>query len=370
VARPDVALQFLGNLFEHLLSKKQGDEAKITVLGATSGDTGSSAIYGLSGKRGIECVILFPEGRVSEIQERQMTTVSEKNVHCVAIRGTFDDAQDIVKAAFKDEPFRAKFHLAAVNSINWARIMAQITYYFFTYYELARQGRSNKKLVFVVPTGNFGDVLAGYYAKRMGLPVERFVVATNENDILHRFFTTGVYRRTEVTPTSTPSMDICVSSNFERFLYHMLDDDGAAIAQLMKNFDKQKEFSVDSRVLMRCQNEMISYCTPQSGVRECIKRVAVESNYVLDPHTAIGVEAAFQLRKSGVLTKEHTVVCVATAHWAKFQPVVEEAVGKDFVKALPFPKELDVLRRLPSRKDVVDANLNVVEELIRHKLVL
>jgi threonine synthase len=364
----DVALQFLGNLFEHLLSKKQGEEAKITVLGATSGDTGSSAIYGMSGKRGIECVILFPEGRVSEIQERQMTTVPDRNVHCVAIRGTFDDAQDIVKAAFKDEPFRAKFRLAAVNSINWARIMAQITYYFFAYYELMRMGCKTDKLVFVVPTGNFGDVLAGYYAKRMGLPVHKFVVATNENDILHRFFTTGVYRRAEVQPTSSPSMDICVSSNFERFLFHMLDDDAKRTAQLMQEFDRTKEFKVSAAVLGKCQDEMMSFSTNQHQVKECIKRTALESKYVLDPHTAVAAEAAHQLQLRGVLTPAHTVVVVGTAHWAKFQDAVEDALGAGGLKKYEFPKELEALRKLPTRKEVVDAELQVVEELIRHSL--
>jgi threonine synthase len=365
----DVALQFLGNLFEHLLSRKQGDDAKITVLGATSGDTGSSAIYGLAGKKGIECFILFPEGRVSPIQERQMTTVKDKNVHCVAIRGTFDDAQDIVKASFKDEPFRAKYRLAAVNSINWARILAQITYYFYSYFQVLKRTKKSK-VVFIVPTGNFGDILAGYYAKKMGLPVHKFVVATNENDILDRFFRSGTYERKEVSPTITPSMDICVSSNFERFIFHMLNDDAAQTSKLMKEFEATKKFTLPADAFERCKKEMTSVMITEDGIRQAIKKTAELDGYMLDPHSAIGVGAAEVLKANGEFV-DCEMVCVATAHWGKFVDAVESAVGPqklgEWVKS-EFPAELEALKTLPVRKTLLDANAKEVKNFIEKEL--
>lgn len=365
----DVALQFLGNLFEHLLARKQGEEAKITVLGATSGDTGSSAIYGLAGKAGIECFILFPEGRVSPIQERQMTTVQDKNVHCVSIRGTFDDAQDIVKASFKDEAFRSKYRLAAVNSINWARIMAQITYYFYSYFRVMEQTKK-LKIAFVVPTGNFGDILAGYYAKRMGLPVYKFVVATNENDILDRFFKSGTYERRNVKPTITPSMDICVSSNFERFMYHMMGEDDKKTAELMNNFEATGSFTLPPDAFARCKAEMCSVMVTEDGIRKVTNDVVKNDDYLLDPHTAIGVEAGRLLSKS-LEFKDCEMVCLATAHWAKFVDAVESAVGLDktseWVKDR-FPQELEKLKTLPVRKTIIDAELPVVKKFINDTL--
>ena len=226
----DVALQFLGNLFEYFLERKSAaDRHSITVLGATSGDTGSAAIHGLKGKRNVEVFILHPLERLSLTQEKQMTTVLDENVHNVALRGTFDDCQNIVKESFADAAFNKKHRLAAVNSINWARILAQIVYYFSAYFQWCAlreaAGRpvefGRDAVVFTVPTGNFGDVLAGYYAKRMGLPVRRLVVATNRNDILHRFFAAGDYSLSKVVPTIAPSMDIQISSNFERYLYYL-----------------------------------------------------------------------------------------------------------------------------------------------------
>merc|ERR1740121_2180283 len=215
----DVALQALGNVYEYFLKR---NKRRLTVLGATSGDTGSAAIYGMRGKENVECFILFPEGRVSQIQQQQMTSVLDANVHCVAVKGTFDDCQDIVKGLFGDLAFKKKYGLGAVNSINWARIMFQITYYFYTYYKLfpSCDGQTS----FSVPTGNFGDILAGYYAKRMGLPVRQLIVATNSNDILHRFFTTGDYDKHPVLQTCSPSMDIGISSNFERYLFYLMGE--------------------------------------------------------------------------------------------------------------------------------------------------
>lgn len=368
----DVALQYLGNLFELFLSKEAGK--KITVLGATSGDTGSSAIYGLRGKTGVDCFILFPEGKVSQVQERQMTTVMDANVQCLAVRGTFDDAQDIVKAAFKHEEFRAKHSLAAVNSINWARILAQITYYFYSYFDLQRAGKissnpGGRGVEFVVPTGNFGDILAGYYARRMGLPIRRLVVATNENDILHRFFETGTYSRREMIQTITPSMDICVSSNFERFIYHALNDDPKALSALMSEFDQKKAFTLPPAALERCRDVMSSGRATEEEIRTTMRSVAEEAGYVLDPHSAVGVCVAKAMLAKGKTTSSTEVVCLATAHWAKFLDSVEPALGeknKKMISKENFPKELR-FEGMPTKKIVIDATLAEVERVIEEK---
>ncbi|TYZ58479.1 hypothetical protein PybrP1_011260 [[Pythium] brassicae (nom. inval.)] len=272
----DVALQFLGNLFEFFLQRKNAARPadapphQITVVGATSGDTGSSAIYGLRGKENIEVFITFPHGRVSQIQERQMTTVLDTNIHNVAVEGTFDDCQAIVKDLFADAAFKAEFNLGAVNSINWARILAQIVYYVFAYFRAKEQGVEH--VAFAVPTGNFGDVLAGFYAKKLGLPLGKLVVATNENDILHRFFATGRYHRHAIAHTSSPSMDICVSSNFERYLFALSGEDSAVLSAWMRAFEATGELTIEGARLEQAQREMASYAVLQPEVRALIQR--------------------------------------------------------------------------------------------------
>ncbi|EJK66715.1 hypothetical protein THAOC_12335 [Thalassiosira oceanica] len=242
----DVALQMLGNFFEYFLSTGSND-GRLAVLGATSGDTGSAAIYGLRGKKGVDCVILYPKGRVSEIQKRQMATVPDDNIHCVEVEGTFDDCQDIVKASFANAKFRDRVKLGAVNSINWCRVLAQTTYYFWSYLRVTDAEKGVTKVNFSVPTGNFGDVLAGYYSKKMGLPVGDLIVATNENDILHRFFAKGEYHRENIQKTISPSMDICVSSNFERYLYHLSGEDSATLVGWMKGFETTGKLTIDGK---------------------------------------------------------------------------------------------------------------------------
>lgn len=364
----DIALQFLGNLFEFLLAKKQ-PAMKITVVGATSGDTGSSAIHGLAGKTGINCVILFPKGRVSPVQELQMTTVADENVFCCPVRdGTFDDCQDMVKLCFKDEKFRAKYNLAAVNSINWARILAQITYYFVSYFEVRQ--RTSKPVVFVVPTGNFGDILAGYYAKRMGLPIHKLVVATNENDILDRFFQNGAYERREVTPTITPSMDICVSSNFERFLYHMLGDDAEQTRALMSEFEQTKRFQLPAPAFAKCKREMESSMVTEAEIRAQMKRTLEQDAYLLDPHTAVGVAAAKKLQAK-YPSEDVEYVCLATAHWAKFADAVEGAVGPKVTTewvANHFPQEFEKIKQLPTRSFELEPTVASVQAFIQDKI--
>lgn len=273
----DVALQFLGKLFSYNLSKT---DSKMTVLAATSGDTGSSAIHGLRGQTGVDCFVMFPKGGPSQIQQRQMTTVQDSNVHCIAVNGDFDDCQKIVKDLFNERDFRDEVQLGAVNSINWARILAQITYYFWSYFEVQRQHASKDNgssgvvegINFVVPTGNFGDILAGYYAARMGCPTAKLVVATNQNDILDRFFKTGTYHYTGGSVcTPAPSMDISVSSNFERFLYHCAGDDAAKTREMMLTFMQTKQITVTNKAFQHATKYMSSGCVDDKTMLETIQ---------------------------------------------------------------------------------------------------
>jgi len=353
----DVALQALGNLYEYLLarSKKQ-----LTVLGATSGDTGSAAIYGLRRKENVECFILFPLGRVSKVQQQQMTSVLDDNVHCIAVEGTFDDCQDITKALFGDLPWKRKYGLGAVNSINWARIMFQITYYFYTYYR--HFPKCDGEMSFSVPTGNFGDVLAGYYAKRMGLPVKHLIVATNSNDILHRFFTTGKYDKEPVQQTSSPSMDIGISSNFERYLYYLFGEDPEKLAEKMAAFKSSGKLHVEPSELARARQDFVSGCAREAQVLDTIRSLSDNFGYCLDPHTACGVYAVEELRKAleWPSISEHSMVVLGTAHPAKFGDVVREAIEKPVV----MPKALEEVQDAKTRFHTVSNSVEEVRSFI------
>mmetsp|Transcript_19246 Transcript_19246/g.18489 ORF Transcript_19246/g.18489 Transcript_19246/m.18489 type:complete len:543 (-) Transcript_19246:155-1783(-) len=336
----DVALQMLGNFFEYFL-ETGSNGGRLAVLGATSGDTGSAAIYGLRGKKGIDCVILYPKGRVSDIQERQMTTVEDGNIHCVAIEdGTFDDCQDIVKASFNDAEFRDRVKLGAVNSINWCRVLAQTTYYFWTYLQLTKDDDTeDTKINFSVPTGNFGDILAGYYAKRMGLPVGKLIVATNENDILHRFFSKGEYHRHDILHSISPSMDICVSSNFERYLFHLAGDDPTTLAQWMSAFESTGKLTITGKKLEQARNDFMSRRADTTMTLETIKTYNDKHGYMLCPHSAVGVSAVHQIKEQDDGQPEELIlrntVCLATAHEAKFPDACRRAVDP-----LPTPPPL------------------------------
>lgn len=365
----DVALQFLGNLFEFFLKRKNAAKAehepahKITVVGATSGDTGSSAIYGLRGKENIEVFITFPHGRVSAIQERQMTTVIDKNIHNVAVEGTFDDCQAIVKDLFADAEFKAQYNLGAVNSINWARILAQIVYYVYAYFRAKEQGIEH--VCFSVPTGNFGDILAGFYAKKLGLPLGKLVVATNENDILHRFFSTGKYHRHKIEHTISPSMDICVSSNFERYLFALCGEDSQVLSQWMHDFEKTGKLTLTGELLAKAQDEMASYVVLQDEVQAVIDRYHKVHKYLFDPHTAIGTGAAEHFGEEFLSeTPQAAVVVVGTAHYGKFLPVVSKALGvtEKEVAQHPLLKELETL---PTRLLVTKNSSAAVAQLVR-----
>ena len=317
LAFKDVALQLLGQLFETFLAKR---DAHLTIIGATSGDTGSAAIDGVAGRAKIDIFMLHPLGRVSDVQRRQMTTVLAPNVYNIAIEGSFDDAQAIVKALFNDREFNGRFTLSAVNSINWARLMAQIVYYFYT---AVRLGAPDRPIAYSVPTGNFGDVFAGYVAERMGLPIAQLIVATNVNDILHRALTTGDYSCGDVTPTATPSMDIQVSSNFERLLFDLAGRDGTALAKMMAGFESSRAMSIPADMLAGAKDLFSSARIDATGMADAMRWAATHAGQIIDPHTAIGLEAA---RRAG-LPKDVPIVTLATAHAAKFSDAVERATG-------------------------------------------
>ena len=354
LAFKDVALQLVGRLFDHVLTER-GE--RVCILGATSGDTGSAAIEACRDRGHIDIFVLFPDGRVSEVQRRQMTTVPAPNVHAVAVEGTFDDCQDLVKAAFADVGFRDEVRLSAVNSINWARVMAQIVYYVTAHLEVAPAGGP---VSFVVPTGNFGNILAGWAAKQMGLPVERLVVASNRNDILTRFFTTGTMELREVVPTTSPSMDIQVSSNLERLLFEVLERDGAAVAELMSAFRSDGTVSVQIEVLDQLRSEFDCGRVDDESAAEVIRRTHHRIGMLLDPHTAIAVGIAESHRGDPSVP----VVALATAHPAKFPDAVEAATG---VRP-PLPDHLADLFDRPERIEHVVGDLAKVEELVRSEL--
>jgi threonine synthase len=347
----DVALQFLGNLFELLLERRDG---RLNILGATSGDTGSAAIYGVRGQQRIQIFILHPHKRVSPIQELQMTTVLDANVHNIALRGTFDDGQRIVKELFNDLQFKDEYQLGAVNSINWARILAQITYYFYAWGRLSG-GDSGRKVSFSVPTGNFGDIFAGYMARRMGLPVERLVLATNRNDILSRFVNTGAYSAGEVHPTLSPSMDIQVSSNFERYLYFLMGEDPAQVRALMQQMAASGRLEVSADKLAEVRSLFSAAAVSEAETLAQIRETYEACGYILDPHTAVGVRAARDLPGA---------VCLATAHPAKFGDAVRQAIG---VEAPP-PPSLQGLEGKETRCAVLEASAAAVKSFMQETL--
>lgn len=317
LAFKDVAMQLLGRLFDHVL-KKRGE--RITIVGATSGDTGSAAIEACRDRDAIEVFILYPHDRVSEVQRRQMTTVASANVRTIAIEGTFDDCQDLLKAMFNDSTLRRELRLSAVNSINWARIMAQIVYYFHAGLSL---GAPDRAVSFSVPSGNFGNVFAGYAAHAMGLPVESFIVASNRNDILFRFFERNDMSVAEVQPTLSPSMDIQVSSNFERLLFDMLDRDGAALTRAMTDFRKSGRLSIDNAQWRNVTGLFHGHRVDDERTKRVIAEVFAETGELIDPHTAVGIDAA-RARRGDVSVP---MVALATAHAAKFPDAVEAATG-------------------------------------------
>jgi threonine synthase len=354
LAFKDVAMQLLARLMDHAL-KARG--ARATIVGATSGDTGSAAVEAFSGLDQVDVFILYPHGRVSDVQRRQMTTVDAPNVQAIALDGTFDDCQALVKAMFNHARFRDELRLSAVNSINWARIAAQAVYYFTAAVAL---GGPHRPVSFSVPTGNFGDVLAGWVAKRMGLPVAKLMVAANANDILHRTLQQGAYETRGVTPTTSPSMDIQVSSNFERLLFEAYGRDGAAVRALMANLAQSRGFTIAPEALARIRDEFSSATVGEDGVADEIRATWQSAGYMLDPHTAVGVRAAKTLLRDDPRTP---AISLATAHPAKFPDAVERATG--IRPELP-PHLADLMHR-PERFSRLPNEQAAVERFIRER---
>jgi threonine synthase len=352
LAFKDVAMQLLGRLMDYVLTERN---ERATIVGATSGDTGGAAIDAFAGRDRTDIFILFPHGKVSPVQQRQMTTSTASNVHALAINGNFDDCQSLVKEMFNDVAFRDSVALSGVNSINWARIMAQIVYYFTTALAL---GGPDRMVSFTVPTGNFGDIFAGYVARQMGLPIDKLVVATNENDILARTLETGRYEMRDVKATTSPSMDIQISSNFERLLFEVYNRDASKVRGAMANLKQSGSFDIEDDALKSMRKVFRAGRATEKDVAKTIAKTLETTGYLLDPHTAIGVFVANKHETSSV-----PMVTLATAHPAKFPAAVKSASGID--PALP--TWLANLMVREERFDVLDAELKAVETFINER---
>jgi threonine synthase len=349
LAFKDVAMQLLARLMDHVL----GDRGRrATIVGATSGDTGGAAIDAFAGRERVDVFILFPHGRVSPVQQRQMTTSGAENVHALAIEGNFDDCQGLLKDMFNDHAFRDRVALSGVNSINWARVMAQIVYYFTS---AASLGAPDRPVSFTVPTGNFGDIFAGYAAKRMGLPIERLVIATNDNDILARTLATGRYEMRGVVATTSPSMDIQVSSNFERLLFEAAGRDAAAVRRYMDNLKQSGAFTIGNETLTAIRGDFDAGSATMDETAETIRSVLGSTGYLLDPHTATGVHTARRLASGSV-----PMIVLGTAHPAKFPAAVEAACGV----TPQLPRWLGDLMQREEHFTVLPSQLKMVEEYV------
>ena len=354
LAFKDLAMQLLGRLMDYVL-KAKGTRA--TIVGATSGDTGSAAVEAFKGLDQVDVFILYPHGRVSDVQRRQMTSVAAPNVHAIALEGTFDDCQNIVKALFNDIRFRDELQLSGVNSINWARVAAQVVYYFTAAVAL---GAPHRAVSFSVPTGNFGDILAGWVAKQMGLPIERLMIGTNANDILARTLTSGRYEIRGVVPTTSPSMDIQISSNFERLLFEASQRDSATVRRLMASLAQSGAFTLDENALSAIRQDFSADSASEQTVSEEMTDTWRSAGYTLDPHTATGTHAARRLLRQQPSTP---VVSLATAHPAKFPDAVERATGL----RPPLPRHLADLMHRQEQFTVLPKEQAAVERFIREK---
>ena len=341
----DIAMQFIGNLYEYYLSKKN---EKINIVVATSGDTGSAAIDAIKGKSNLNIFVLHPNNKISSVQRKLMTTVDNNNVFNIAIQGTFDDCQNIVKSMFSDLEFSKSIKMSGVNSINWARIIAQSVYYFYCYFKL----NTNKPFSFSVPTGNFGDVFAGYISKKMGLPVDKFIVATNQNDILHRAISKGDYISKKVEETISPSMDIQIASNFERLIYYIHDCDSKNTKEIMKII-KENSYTLDNLSLQKINKDFVSESCNENETLKTVSEIFSSHNMIIDPHTAVGVCAAKKL------AFDNNSVVLATAHPCKFPEATNKAINKS--EGLP-----EELKNILNKEEKLDVLENSVEEVKNH----
>ncbi len=347
LAFKDIAMQFIGNLYEYYLSK---NDKKINIVVATSGDTGAAAIDAIKGKSNLNIFVLHPNNRISSVQRKLMTTVEDNNVFNIAIDGNFDDCQNIVKSMFSDLKFSRSINMSGVNSINWARIIAQAVYYFYSYFKLGKETIS-----FSVPTGNFGDVFAGYLAKKMGLPIDKLIVATNENDILHRAISKGDYISKEVKETLSPSMDIQLASNFERLIYYVSNSDSKKTAEIMKKV-KQNSYQIEKNNLDQIQKDFLSESCNEQETLDIIKKNYVENNIILDPHTAVGVGVAKKL-------SYNDCVILSTAHPCKFPDAIDKAIKKHE----NLPDELKHVLNKDENFEVLKSDIEEVKNFVRSK---
>lgn len=347
----DIALQFLGNLFEYIL-KQTGE--KLNIIGATSGDTGSAAIQGVRGKENINIFILHPKGKVSPVQELQMTTVTDKNVFNLAVDGNFDDCQFIVKEIFNDIEFKKSYKLGAINSINWARILTQIVYYFHSYLKVASEGES---VNIAVPTGNFGNIFAGFLAKMMGLPINKLILATNENNILSRFVDSGDYSLKDVMETYSPSMDIQLASNFERYLYYLYNSP-EKVCDKMQFLRENRYLKFDEEDLQNIHKDLMSHSVSNEDTLRIIRDFYNETGYILDPHTSCGIGAIKNLSPKG------KNICLSTAHPAKFYDAIVKAVNINPHE----PEAITKLKNLPKKFQTVPFDVSEVKKFIQEKL--
>ena len=348
LAFKDIAMQLIGNFYEYYLEK---NSKKINIIVATSGDTGAAAIDAIRGKKNINIFVLHPHNKISSVQRKLMTTTEENNVFNLAINGNFDDCQNLVKSMFSDISFAQSINMSGVNSINWARIVAQTVYYFYSYFKIGKQGIS-----FSVPTGNFGDVYAGYIAKQMGLPVSKFIVATNQNDILHRAISNGDYKFNKVEETISPSMDIQVASNFERLIYDLYDKNSEKVKNIMKNI-KDNSFKIEQNILKNLQNDFVSESLNETEIISIIRNFYEKRTIVVDPHTAIGIGAVEKLNLSDV-------VILATAHPCKFPVAIDRAIS--ITEKLP--ENLNYVYDKEEKFEIISNDLDKVKDFVIRSL--
>jgi threonine synthase len=356
LAFKDIALQLLGNLFEVLLAEKK---TNLNILGATSGDTGTAAEYAMRGKTGIRVFMLSPHGRMSPFQRAQMYSLQDANIHNLAVKGTFDDCQDLVKKVNADAAFKTKYRIGAVNSINWARVAAQVVYYFKGYFAATRT--NSEKVSFAVPTGNFGNIYAGHVARSMGLPIRRLVLATNENNVLEEFFAAGKYRvRKKAKETSSPSMDISKASNFERYLFDLVGRDGARVKELLRRLDTDGEFDLSGSAFYRKVPDtgVVAGKSTHSNRLATIKQVFARYETMIDPHTADGVRVGLQYREPGV-----PLICLETALPVKFAQTIRAALGRDPER----PAEFVGLEKRPQRCEPIEPDADFLKRYIEKK---
>ncbi|MDB4232835.1 threonine synthase [Candidatus Pelagibacter sp.] len=351
LAFKDIAMQLLGNFYEHYLKK---NNKNINVVVATSGDTGAAAIDAIKGKKNMNIFVLHPHEKVSLVQRKLMSTVKEKNVFNIAIEGNFDDCQNLVKSMFADKEFSNLINMSGVNSINWARIIAQSVYYFYTYF----QNKDDRPINFSVPTGNFGDVYAGYLSKKMGLPINKFIVATNKNDILHRAISNGNYEAESVSETNSPSMDIQIASNFERLIYDLNDCDDNETSTIMHGIKKKGKYIISKDKMEKINKDFLSASMGEEEILDTIKEVHIKYNIILDPHSAIGFGSLNKVNLEG------NNIVLATAHPCKFPEAIEKSIG---IKP-DLPNELKYVMDEKENYDIISNNLSKTQQYIKEKI--